>query len=253
MEKESRARRLWSDEEVEFLMERWGAWDLKKLSSWMKRSEIAIARKAVKLKLGACYGGDGRVTCSQLVQALAPRNRTQRVIERLINNGLPVKKIRLRKRVIRVVELSAFWRWAETHQSLIDWASLEENLLGKEPEWVNERRKIDYDNYTHNRRNKFRFWTKIEDEHLRLLVADGKSMTVIAEKLNRSEQSVRRRCYDLYLPYPKNKAPREWTSEECNQAVLLKTKGYHVSHIARILKRSENSVSGKLRCLLKEC
>lgn len=243
MAKLDNSRKGWSDKDIEFLSSRWGTCTIQKLSTMLKRTPNAVLRKASRLKLGGCYGGDDRLTCGELVKVIAPKGCYATVINRLIANGLPITEIKLRKRVMRVVRLDAFWKWAEKHKELIDWSRFEINALGKEPSWVNQRRKIDFTNYT---RTKVKEWTKQDEEQLRYLVTTGKPMNVVAQKLGRSETSIRRRCWDLYLPYPSSGSPKLWSTEEIAKAELMKSEGYSLTVIARELGRSESSVYGKL-------
>lgn len=39
----------------------------------------------------------------------------------------------------KVINLDEFWKWAEKNRTIIDFSQLEENVLGKEPEWLKDK------------------------------------------------------------------------------------------------------------------
>lgn len=244
---ETRHKRLWTREEMDLLESRWGTHSIARLSTMLKRTKGAILKKARKMNLGGCYGGDDRLTFCKLIKVITPNTGYRSTIAKLLKKGgLPTKSIQLRKRVVRVVNLDDFWKWAEKNKELINWSNVTENVLGKEPSWVKERRRIDFLNHKLNRRNLRKRWTTQEDEQLRYLITTGKPVGVIADKLDRTETGIRRRCWDLYLPLPPKEAVKPWSEQDVQKAVLMKAEGYHISVIAKAIGRSENSVYGKL-------
>jgi predicted DNA-binding protein YlxM (UPF0122 family) len=159
-------------------------------------------------------------------------------------HGLPIVNKNYRNRVIKMVNIDDFWRWAEKNKKSINWSRVEENVLGKEPAWVAERRKIDFYQYSLDKK---RSWTATEENYLRTLIDAGKSLSYIAEKLNRTASAIRRRCWDLYLQCPStNEKHRRWTDDEVNTVDLMIMKGYNLATIAKTLNRSEASLYGKL-------
>lgn len=140
------------------------------------------------------------------------------------------------------MDIEKFWAWAEANQGIINWAKVEENILGMEPEWVKERRKIDF----YNKSNYNNPWKKSEDELLKVYVGKGLTYVEISKKLNRTSAAVRRRIYELYLDHPKRAVNKYWTDEEAELALRMRQQGYSYKSIAERLERSQESVRGKL-------
>ena len=121
-------------------------------------------------------------------------------------------------------------------------------MLGKEPSWVDVKRKIDKTNYT----NRKVLWTKDQE---RLLVAKARTgkytLDQLALEFNRTEQAVRRKLFDLgepnlYKPRKKNKY-----SKEEEQIILdMRAKGFDFTIIARKLNRSETGIRDKYNRLV---
>ena len=236
--------KYWTDEEVNWLQEKWGTWSVSKIASRLKRTETSVERKASRLGLGGAYGNDGNLTLCSLIRAIYPTGRYATVADRLIKNGLPFRFVKMRKQSVKVVNLDSFWKWAESHKDTIDWSKLEENLLGIEPKWVAERRKIDFYNRKDNCR---RSWSIPEEEYLRKLVASGKDIVEIAKIMGRSQVAIRRMCYLLYLEQPKTVAQQRWSKADVETALKMKSEGYHNATIAEVLGRTELSIAGKIR------
>lgn len=99
--------------------------------------------------------------------------------------GFPIHTKRVDKCVWRVVYLDEFWKWAEQHRSFIDFSKLEPLALGKEPDWVPEQRKKDFQAFALQRKDP---WTPDEDSRLKMLLKQHKYGYVeLSEILRRSE------------------------------------------------------------------
>ena len=163
-------------------------------------------------------------------------------MNRWIENGLPVKKHKVKNSTFRVIDIDDFWKWVEQHKELVDFSRLEENVLGKEPAWVKEKRRID-------KREKFNTepWTPAEDSKL-IQLLDRYEYTYhdLSQILNRSEGAIKRRIYDLGLVQrPVRNENKPWTEEETRKLLEMKAKGHCWEEIGRALNRTGSAVRGK--------
>jgi hypothetical protein len=238
----------WTQEEVDYLHDKWGELSLNVLCRNLNRSRNSILIKVNRLGLGAYKDGDGVMTLCQLIDALGKKQSYSYTKSKFLKHGLPVIKAKIFKRNILKVDLEKFWKWATKHKDLIDWSVVEENILGIEPEWVKERRKIDF----YNKSNFVNQWSQTEDELLKVCVAKKLGYREIAAKIDRTELAIRRRCYDLYLDYPQKAGVIRWTQEDVSLACELKRSGYSYKYIGEKLGRSAESVRGKLGEVLRK-
>lgn len=236
--------KFWTNEEIDWLCNKWGTWSVEKIASRLKRTVTSVNRKASRLGLGGAYGNDGSITLCQLIKAVYPNGGYRAIAKRMIQSGLPIRYVKMRKQSVKVVSLDTFWKWAEKNKGVIDWSKLEENLLGAEPKWVAERRKIDFYNRISNRRKS---WSITDEEYLRKLVESGKDIVEIAKIMERGQEAVRRMCYLLYLPPTKRVPQKRWSKADVEKALLMKSQGYHNSVIAQELGRTELSIADKIR------
>jgi DNA-binding NarL/FixJ family response regulator len=97
-----------------------------------------------------------------------------------------------------------------------------------------------------NKPNYTKKWTKTEHQSLIYYIEKGMPMEEIAQKLNRTESAIERRCYDYYLQRPRIAEKRKWTEEEIIEIVRLRSEGWNYRNIANKVGRSETSVRGKI-------
>ena len=139
----------WTSEEIDFLQENYGTKSLKAIANNLGRSISSVKNKANRLGLGDAKLHFDGITIRLLMELL---NVEYGVMKDWINNhDLPVviKVFAIKKR-IKCINLNRFWKWAETHKELINFAELEPLILGKEPEWVDKKRAYDKYNYYKN-------------------------------------------------------------------------------------------------------
>lgn len=198
--------RYWSKEEVDLLIARHGSYSLKKTAEVLGRSLDAVKNKARRLGLGPNRYAYEYIIRNDLAKALKIENSTIRMFAR---EGLRIrKKVPCDKRVHYFIKLEDFWEWASNHKDLIDWTKLEENLLGKEPGWVNEeRRKIIA--RTRPGKNRGR-WT---EEELKILIElyKTKECKEISEITGRSIDSIYQK---LCKSKGTHKKVKQWTYQE---------------------------------------
>lgn len=156
-----RKKKQWTEKEEAYLQDKWGTVSIKGLSKALGRSENAIIVRAQRLGCGAHLAGDTRISLNQLMLAIYGKNMLGYTSDKLIRYGLPVKWHVVKKNRFRVIDIDAFWRWAEDNKSILDFSRFEKYSLGAEPDWVNVKRKADYKKLQlHGQHNAA--WTKTE-------------------------------------------------------------------------------------------
>ena len=239
----NRTGKKWTKEEVEFLMDRWGAEkSVAMLAGRLHRTVEGITKKARKLKLGAYLESGEAITYAELARAFDIYQSFHWYKEKLKKAGLPLHKKIIRSKKIDMIRISDFWKWAAKNKGELNWSKLEKNILGEEPKWVDEQRNLDR---TH-RPIHTKKWTKAEHESLIYYIDKGLSSEEIAKRLNKTASAIDRRCYDYYLKRPKVAAKRRWTEEEINEVVLLRRQGWNYRNIADKMGIPERSIRGKL-------
>lgn len=192
-----RKKKQWTEKEEAYLQDKWGTVSIKGLSKALGRSENAIIVRAQRLGCGAHLAGDTRISLNQLMLAIYGKNMLGYTSDRLIRYGLPVKWHVVKKNRFRVIDIDAFWKWAEDNKSILDFSRFEKYSLGAEPDWVDVKRKADYKKLQlHGQHNAA--WTKTEDDKLRHLLSKGTyTYSDLAAELRHSEGAIKRRILDL--------------------------------------------------------
>lgn len=241
-----RAGKAWTTEEIDYLENKWGIVTVSYIAKKLGRTETSITLKAQRMKLGSRLAGE-YVTFNELLTALGLQGSYSWLRDKYINkNGLPAK----RKGKYLIIKIDDFWKWAEQHKQILNFCHFEENMLGKEPEWVKEKRKADLSNP--RKVNNNRPWTKEDDA---LLIQKTKSCRYtykdLSKDLRRTENAIKRRLYDLGVPYrPIPMDTRvKWTDEENNKMMELYKKGFDSYVIANILNKSQLSISDRIKAL----
>lgn len=188
------------------------------------------------------------LTFRQLLYGLGLESSYSWIKKKFIDNGLPtVMKTVINKKVLKV-DLSKFWLWAENNKQLLNFAKFEKGSLGAEPVWAAKKREADKSNPTKRTHNKP--WTKDEDK---LLIEKTKSNRYtykdLAKEFNRTECAIKRRLYDLEVPY--RPVPLDthikWTKEENKKMFELHNKGYDTYAIALELNKTHLSICDRLK------
>lgn len=244
-------KKIWTKEECEFLEEKWGVISIPGLARRLGRSNTAIKAKAQKLGLGTHLSSREEITFSSLLITLGYskyNNCTKKRLERL---GFPfVYKASVNKK-FTMVNINDFWEWAEKNRKELNFAKFPKFALGKEPKWVDEKRKADLMNPT--KVNVNRVWTKEEENLLIEKVKSNKyTYKMLSEDLNRTEGAIKRRLLKLKVPYrpvPLNNHIK-WTEDENKKMIDLYRKGYDSNAISKILNKTQLSICDRLRKLV---
>lgn len=217
------------------------------LAKVLGRSENAVVVRAQRLGCGAHLTGDTRVSLHQLMLAIyGGVNMGSYTSNRLIREGLPVKWHIVKNNRFRVIDIDDFWKWAEENKSILDFSRFEKYTLGAEPEWVDIKRKADFEKLQkHGEHNAA--WTSAEDNRLRYLLDKGTyTYTDLARELRHSEGAVKKRILDLKIDKRPVRVPsRKWTEEEIETLCKMVDQGYDFTLIAEKLNRTALATRGK--------
>ncbi|WP_045905970.1 hypothetical protein [Clostridium botulinum] len=245
----TKKRRDYTKEELIYLEEKWGAKSVKAIARKLSRSEWAVRMKAYKMGLGDPKLSIDGITINQLSKAIGVHY--QSIMRNWVEQyGFPIKNKVLINESIAYATQNDFWEWAKDNKNLIDFSRIEENILGKEPQWAKEKRRIDI--LANNKSRNKRPWTDSEIEKLiSLLKTYNFTYADIAERLGRSQSAVKRKIYDLKIPYrpvPKRRGVF-WTKDQKVKLKELYDKGYTPTLISKTIGKSEFSIYEKLRAM----
>lgn len=239
--------RTWTKEELDYLQNNWGTVSVKTIAKKLGRSENAVLIKVGKLGLGPFLENGEYVTFNQLLHALGIRGSyNYKNISWIQNRGFPIQTKKVRNCSFRVVRLEDWWKWAEANQAFLDFSKFEENALGKEPDWVKEKRKRDFDL---NQKYKKTPWTSIEDKQLERLVNQYKyTYSEISKIMRRTEGAIQRRCVDLGLKgRPLRESPQnKWEDWQLKKLDELLDSGVSYEVMSEIIGKSVKAIRGKV-------
>lgn len=240
--------RNWTQEEVDYLQDKWGVLSIKTISKNLGRSINAVKIKAQRMGLGdPRFHYDG-ITINQLMQAL---DKTYSSVYAWIQDyGMPVKyKVFAQSARVKVITHDDFWEWAEQHKELLNFAKMEPGTLGAEPDWMIEKRKADQLRSQKTRQSVE--WTETEDQRLRQMVTlDGMTYPKLTKHFNRSEGAIKRRLNDLKIKFRPERLynHNKYTPDEVLKLANMARAGYAYETIAKKLgpHRSALGIRGKL-------
>lgn len=243
----------WEEWEVEYLKDKWGENRIK-IAKKLNRSVNAINMKAAREGLGRASDCLDGITLYQLANLFnVSYGWTIKAIwiDRL---RLPYKtKVIAQTMPVRYICIDDFWKWANKHKDDINFAELEENILGKEPSWVNEKRKVDQKNISHKRFN--RPWTREEENVLKNMLSQySYTYYDMSQILGRTEGAIKKRIEHLQLmkrPLRSEKC-KWWADEEILILIKMKKEGYDDSVVAGELGRTARAVETKYSRILKD-
>lgn len=241
----------WTDEDEFYLQDNWGSKSVTLISKHLGRPYDVVRRKAVELGLlNPTLHYDG-ITVRLLSMVIGISSSTLKTW--IHQFGFPAKqKVFAKKQRVYVVSYEDFWKWAEDHKHLINFSKLEPLILGKEPEWVKEKRQIDKRKYQERRP-----WTNADKSKLVSMVHSYQyTYPEMAGILKRSESSIKRKLRDLNIkarPLSLDKTIK-YTDIEIQTILSLLDKGYGFNAIAdtlnedkpRTVHKSASGIRGKL-------
>ena len=241
----------WSENETKYLEKSWGKVTIKTISKIVNRTPKAVKNKAYHLGLPHRLAMDDRVPLNQIIIAFyGGVKQGSAIVKRWLDLNVPVKKIRREKSFVYVIDIDEFWKWAKKNKTLINFSRLQENILGPEPGWIKEKRRIDIVYKT----KKNEEWTALDEQILVDMLNTFKyDYHEIATRLNRSESSIRKRMIKLGIKQrPLKREARKWTKKEEETVLAMRNKGYTYEHIGTLIDRSGTSVSWKYNRLTED-
>lgn len=244
----TRKHKKWSKEEIEYLEEKWGNISLEKIAKKLGRTPAAVKTKVCKLDIGMFFESGNLILLKDLLITLGQYN-IEDTISKFKKYNCPIRYVRIKKKIYRKIDLDEFWCWMEQHKDIISFKNFEKNLLGKEPEWVEHKRKLD----KHTPKNQYRFWTTEEENLLLSKAKSGKyDLMDLSIEFNRTESAIRRKLFVLEgLTVSKKRSSIKYTEDEERKILQMKEMNYDFCHIARELQRSENGIIYKYKKLTK--
>lgn len=135
-------KKYWTKEEERYLMDNWDEHSILYLSKKLNRSKTAISSKAYLLGLGQQFLHSDALKISEISEIFnVGRNEIETT---WIILGLPYKYEKVSNCYgYKYVKIDELFKFLENNQFLYDGKYFEENILGKEPTWVKEKRKHD--------------------------------------------------------------------------------------------------------------
>lgn len=238
--------RSWTEEEINYLEDKWGEISIPYMAKKLNRSVNAIKVRAQRIGLTRHIHNGEYITFNQLLVAIGMGETYVRT--KFENNGIPIKLKASIKKKYKVIYIEDFWKWAEQHKNLLNFKNFEPGALGwPEPSWVDIKRQSDKAKANSKKTTP---WTTEEDKKLEWLLNQFKyGYADIARIMQRTEGAIKRRCCDLNLKVRPIKAEnhRKWEEWETNILLDMHNKGYTYEDISRKLNnRSVQAVRGKL-------
>lgn len=239
----------WTDEECEYLYERWGNSSLHAMSLHLGRQPTAIQQKASKLGLGEFWhNGDNYIIKNELCKSLGLPHAMGYTVNKvwIEQYGLPVHKKKYNKEIKNVIIIDEFWEWAEKHQGILDFSKFEPYALGPEPEWVKAKRSRDY---KLRRTYKTTSWTADEDNKLIFYLQQQKyTVDELSKKLNRTCGAIQRRMTGLSLTIRPVKAnnTNKWTEEEYLILGEMIKSSCNYEEMSDALNKSSKAIRGRV-------
>lgn len=230
----------WTDAEAVYLESEYGKYSAKVLASKLGRTEYAVNAKAWKMGLRMLDNQEWLTTADFCEHTGIHRSTMEYWIKEC---GFPTTKIFKYRRIYP----KRFWKWAEENKHRIQWANFPDYGVGNEPKWVKTARQGNT-----FRTTKRRPWTQWELNKLELMLEQDKyTYPELSKELNRSHGAIKRKIYDLNLPWPvyldRNPTSAEpYTDEELEKAINMYQEGYPLAEVARELNRSEGGLRAKL-------
>ncbi|QCT03764.1 hypothetical protein E6C60_3053 [Paenibacillus algicola] len=235
----------WTQEELVYLQDQWGATSIKGIANRLGKSVNAVKLKAQRIGLQDPRMNFDGITVCQLGKAL---DREYCIMKNWITRyGMPAKKKLFAERArVLVIAYADFWKWAEQHKELLNLAKMEQNTLGPEPDWAKIKRKADQ--LRSQKTVQSVDWTPGEDQQLAQILKTSITYPELAAMFNRSESAVKRRIHDLKLKYRPVRLNNhiKYTPAEVETLVKMAQEGYSYETIGQTLGKSALGVRGKL-------
>lgn len=180
-------RKAWSKKDDEYLSDNWGKKQIETIAKNLNRSVYAVKIHASRTGLGPMADANiSEISLKTLSEIFAVHPTT--ISRTWKSKGLNLKKKkRTNNSFYYCVKLKDLMNFLEKNQNLFDSRYLEKNILGVEPEWLEEKRISDEKTNIY----KYRVWTKEEIILAEKMLLSGSNYQEISLKINRSPESIR--------------------------------------------------------------
>lgn len=239
-------RKKWTDDDVNSLCEMWGNSSVERICTKLERSKSSVIQKVNRLKLGAFFDNSIYITKHQLFVALGKNSDSYKNVSWFKNRGLKTHKVKRGKQTFNMILIDEFWKWAYENMNFLDFSSFQRNSLGKEPKWVDEKRRKDIKKSYQFKRTP---WSEFEDKELMRLLSKYKySYKELSLKLQRTEGAIQRRICDLGIKERPVKADNhiKWTAEEFKKLGEMIKSGYKYEEMSDVLGKSVKAIRGRV-------
>lgn len=235
---------LWAEKEIDYLKSALGYKSIAEIAGELGRSVAAVKQKKGELKLFPVK--NDCIVIDVLFKTLGYSGSKHSHYRLLRKRNFPFSYIKGNSRMQKAVSLSDFWVWAEQNQTALNFSNFEDGALGKEPEWVAEKRKRDkflLQNY-----NQSLPWTDEEEKLLVNLLKEKKyDCKQLSLMLQRSENAIFIKIHKLGIKERpvRQKKQGEWTEKEFSIFKELIKTAYCYEQIAEKIDKSALSISRK--------
>lgn len=223
------ALKRWSNEEIEYISEKYGTRSIESIAKKLNRSVISVENKIFRLGLGGSRQYREEITIKQLADNCCV---TPYRVRKWLEEGLKFISVKTRYKTYKLIKIDDFWDFAYKRRNEIDFTRIELNIFGKEPEWMKETRRI-------GKKDKFR--KPYEEWEINILKRLYKVNTVkeLSKMLDRSEASVTSQLRKLGL---RKIVMLKWQEEEIELLKKLRGKGLTFGEIGTEMGRPAGSV-----------
>lgn len=233
----------WSKEEIDYLNSMWGRYNLTTLAKKLNRTVEAVKVKSERLGLGGGLKAQDAISKADIKRICGVTDYT--VGKWMSMYGLKcTNKVVTSKRSFCLIKTKDFWDFAKNNNELIDFSRIEKNILGVEPEWVDEFRKRDF---KMKRKVYRRKWSAAEEKEAIRLYRKGLSHKEIGKRLDRPYHGVQ--CKLMRLGH-KSRVSLAWRDEEIKILKNLIEKGYTDYEIADEIGRPRGSIYAKRKTII---
>lgn len=184
-------KRIWTEEEINFLKDNVGNMKIATISKKLNRSEQSIQNKLKRLGISNTKAQTGYLTTYQLAKLVQKDATTIRGW--ITRHGLKsTKKTTHSSRQFHFIHPEDFWKWASENKEKVDFSKIEPQTIIPEPSWVEKER-------TKENPISYKIWSIKEEKKLKMMLTEGYSIKEVAGKLDRSIISVQRKYERLEI------------------------------------------------------
>jgi len=229
----------WSKEDLIILEVSFGRISLKTLAKKLNRTESAILNKTFKLGITSALNNSEDLSSAELAEIFKMNLRS--FYNLIYGKGFPAKKVVvLKKRTFYRFEVSKIYKWIKEHEEF-DLTRLDKNALGKEPQWLIDRRKDQY----LNKERKNKSWSDSDINYLKANYKN-KSKEIMSKELKRTIPAIQRKMVTLNL---RNNPKIKWRNIEDEMLIDMKMKNLTDEFVAEELGRTTYSVANRRKIL----